>query len=41
VTGIAKFAIPFDPATYEEPASSAQISFLDWLDKLDENSDDD
>lgn len=41
IAGIANFAIPFDPATFEEQVSSAQISFLDWLDKSDENSDDD
>ena len=41
VSGIAKFAIPFDPAAFEEAVPSAQASFLDWLDKSDENADDD
>jgi len=40
VSGIAKFAIPFDPATFEEITPSTQINFLDLLDKSDEDTDD-
>ena len=41
VLGIAKFAIPFDPATFEETVPSAQASFFDWFGQLGENTDDD
>lgn len=39
--GIAQFAIPYDPVTFEEPEPSRQLSLLDWLDQAEEDFDDD
>ncbi len=39
-TGVANFAIPFDPAIYEEPTSSDQLNFLGTLFELEEDDDD-
>jgi hypothetical protein len=41
VSGIAKFAIPYDPAIFEEPQESGQLGFMNWLDRSDEDADDD
>lgn len=40
VTGIANFAIPYDPATYEEPQVNDQISFFDQFSQFGENEND-
>jgi hypothetical protein len=39
LTGIADFSIPFDPATFEETASS-QLSFPNWLVEMESAEDD-
>lgn len=41
VLGISKFAIPYDPATFEEPKPSGQLSLSSWFDHSDEDVDDD
>lgn len=40
VSGIANFAIPYDPATYEEPEITEQISFLEFFDQFKDDEDD-
>jgi hypothetical protein len=39
VTGITDFAIPYDPATYEEPQVNNQISFFDQFNQFGESED--
>jgi hypothetical protein len=40
VSGLAKFAILYDPATFDEPTPSAQLSFLNWFEQPEADSDD-
>jgi hypothetical protein len=40
LTGIAQFAIPSDPATYEEKAPSIQRSLFDFIGDEEEGGDD-
>jgi hypothetical protein len=40
ISGVAAFAIPYDPATFEEPPDN-QLSFVSWFDQLKGDSDDD
>lgn len=41
VLGISKFAIPYDPATFEEPEPSGQLSLFSLFDQSDEDAHDD
>ncbi|MGC9323101.1 MAG: hypothetical protein ACP5FY_12755, partial [Kosmotogaceae bacterium] len=40
LTGLADFAIPLDPAVYEEPTQAPQLSFLDEFSELEGDDDD-
>ncbi|MBN1888794.1 MAG: DUF4365 domain-containing protein [Thermoflexales bacterium] len=40
LAGIANFSIPFDPAVYEEPEITGQMSFFTWPDQESEDGDD-
>lgn len=39
VSGIANFAIPYDPATYEEPEITDQTSLLEFFDQFKDDED--